>query len=526
MASMRKLTKKDAQAFAQAYFQTLHGDEQRGGKFIFAPENDKHLLYAQNVENAKDTCCRLLNNYKNNSIFTTINSFHSSSFVGNAKELRKEEYLWGMDTIMIDIDGCKTLMGWEHPLLVALLKYTEKDSVPRIPKPVAYSISGGGGIHLYFSFYRLPGMQMKDSVKCIKYLLAEKIAYILKNDIEIPSAATPYGNVCHYKIDTKVFDNQRYDRLPGSIHPKTGKMVEFYPLDDGIKYEWEELVEIVNDSNIPFSAKFLIPKVQESINDIMQDGFSERLKKGCIHKKKKEKAHKVNDKKAPVIGKARKNHLLELAKKGKDFYGCRETACFLMSNFCLTEGITYEERVRMVNQLNEYFYEPLKQSEINAILREDTIYKFKNATIASMLSLTKDEYKIMFKSKNTGKKKQEMKARKIEIAQLWLDGIKIKDIASRLNISESKVKHTQRLIKRSGGYIFWSVGCNVKKYQTILKKIIEKLKAAKADSLFSVSKKSSFSLISIFSIDIFKAFVPKEFSVVNSHLGRSFPLIS
>jgi len=357
---------------------------------------------------------------------------------------------------MIDIDGNKALIGQEHNLLVSLLAHDE------LPKPTAYSYSGGGGIHLYYAIERLPALSMKDSVKKIKKIIISQIDIILRTDENIPFVKIG-KRTYRYNVDTRVSDNQRCDRLPGSINPKTGKMVEFYTL--GKKYTWEEFCDY-------------FPK------DTKKEKNNVPLKMD------------VNDKVALRINEGRRKGMLRLAYSGKKFEGCREVACFLMSNFC--QYMNDIQKKQSLEELNNYFYEPLSEKELNGILRSTKTYRFSNKTIADFLYLNEKEYAIMFPSKNTNKKKKEMKERKIVVAKLWREGKKINEIATDLKLSPSNVKYTMKLIRSQEGFLYWSLGCDKKIFKKVVKQIVSLVQ--KEDD-FSFGKKSLKSLISYFSIE-------------------------
>lgn len=401
-------------------------------------------------------------------VFVTLHSFHSKTY--NSKvSIRDENNLWGMDCLMLDIDGPEEFCGKEQELYDRLSWVWKKNL---LPEPNLYSFTGGGGIHLYYSFNRLP-KQMKKSVTTIKKLFAAKLQECVDGYELFPEAVGDNGKILTYHVDTKIFDTQRYDRVPGSINPKTGNRCLCF--GTGVaRYTIQELFSYVED-------------------DL------------CISKQmSKNKKHNFLIQKNNVpfsrLFNKRVNGLFALQKKGKTFDGCRNQALFIMINSLKQLSVPYDKICECVSDFNNGFAEPLHHSELNALCRsakKENIYKFTNQYIKDALCLTPSEEKVMFTSSRPGNRKQKTFANKVNIAKLVIQKQTISEIAKILNLSQSCVKHMRVAIKKTGGFIFWASSCKKKLFKKRIKVFIANIKKSINDGLFCAASKTAFACVVI-----------------------------
>lgn len=414
------------------YFEVLHEDEQKSGRFIFFPETK---VFAQ-VNASKKGCIyqipRFFGYNGTQSIFCSINTFKGRK---TEKARRSKNNLWGIDCVMIDIDGDKFLCGREQRLIDKLTWYWDTQ---RLPKPNLYSFTGGGGVHLYYSFERLPA-QMGSSVKKLQYSIIEKLEEILDIENDNLSFVDEQEKVHTYHVDKKVIDTQRVDRVPGSINKKTGNMCVCFSTAQP-RYVYRELTSC-------FESEFNAP-----------DNTEENAEKV-----------KFNYQTSRLCNKRVKG-LFYLAQNGKTFNHCRENALFILKNSLQQLGFSDSTVEKELFSFNGLFAEPLKTSEVRALFKSNRIYKFTNKKIIEMLNLTEDEQKIMFSKKRPGNRKQKTFINRVNVAKLVVDGYKIPEIAEKLNVSESLVKRVRVEIQKLGGFIFWSLGCNMSLYKKFLKK--------------------------------------------------------
>lgn len=419
------------------YFNTLHVQNQKGGHFVFSPQ-DK---YGEVQDGAIGTCINEVSNLffaNNNTVFVTLNSYKKVS----NKNLRNAKNLWGIDCIMIDIDGTPELCGKEEELYNNLSWFWKTKKL--LPEPNMYSFTGGGGIHLYYCFDRLP-RQMENSVKTLKKLFNEKLKEI-QNSYDVFPYVCKKKSIITYNVDCRVVDSQRYDRVPGSINKKTGNRcicfknnVERYQYLSLFNYFEDDYKKPVRNKNklVKTSAK---PKKQNYSAEILKRLANKRVKA-----------------------------LFELQKNGHHFYGCREYAIFVLANSLRQLEYSKTNIKRMLFDFNNGFYEPLSAAEINANVKQNIIYAISNREIITWLKLEPSEEKLFITNKRPGNRKKRTFNNKVNIAKLVVEGFSISQIAKKLNISISIVKHMRAAIKKEGGFLYWSLGCDKKKYKNALK---------------------------------------------------------
>lgn len=129
--------------------------------------NQNHLQ--KHSSGAVGSCINMIANdliREDCSVFATLNSYNP------AKDavLRTLRSLWRADCIMVDIDADVELVGREEELYRALSWLWIIDK--RLPEPNLVSFSGGGGIHLYFTFGHIPA-SMPKSLRYLKQLIQQ-----------------------------------------------------------------------------------------------------------------------------------------------------------------------------------------------------------------------------------------------------------------------------------------------------------------------------------------------------------------
>lgn len=440
------------------YFQTIHDIQHApDAMFQFAPERELSLTYNVKASQCAHSIFDKLYRYKKNSIFCSLNYYKP---IKNFSNLRRAGNLWGIDCIMIDIDGTKELCGLENDV-VQTLKWAWEHK--KIPAPNLISFTGGGGLHLYYAFDYLPA-SMKKSVQALKWLLAEAI---VPYEQDFPSK-----NGLTFKVDTKVFDTQRLDRVPGSVNPKTGNRCVCFATGQA-RYSYRALLEQVCPDET-YNGKIAIEQCRKNISFF-------RGERPC-----KMPYSAPRDKSAflkpELLAKSRLNRLFVLAKNGKSFENCREMACFFARVWAKQLQYSDEQEKEMLLELNSYFYQPLSIRELFGSTKASKTYSFTNAYLIEALCLTPAEIKIFCPSHRPGDRKEKTKYHKMMIALLTLKGMTIEEVATTLHISVSIVKRRRAEMKKAEGLSFWVK--LLKKTYTFFSEFKQKI--------FSFFQKSSF----------------------------------
>lgn len=394
------------------------------------------------------------------SVFATLNSYNP------AKDtmLRTLRSLWRADCIMVDIDADVELVGREEELYRALSWLWIIDK--KLPEPNLVSFSGGGGIHLYFTFGHIPA-SMHKSLRYLKQLINKRIQEYLDTCGIAPTAHKENGTFAHYRVDTKTVDPQRYDRVPGSINPKTGRRCVCFKT--GVKrYSYQDIFTYFDE--------------QIEINRAKMADYKEKAK--LYSRTNKEKSCKV--KKGKKYGVSTKNRvpnrrvqgLFALQKNGKSFDGCREFACHIIASSMRSMNKPVEEIETALNTFNAGFAMPLASCELQAILRQKNVYRFTNKYISDVLELTADEKKLMFAAKRPGNRKERTWSNKVAIAKAAMQGMTVVQTAEWVGLSVSCVKHMRAAMLREGGFLFWSLNCSKKAFEKEIKRLVAELRQA------------------------------------------------
>lgn len=365
---------------------------------------------------------------------------------------------------MVDIDADVELVGREEELYRALSWLWVIDK--KLPEPNLVSFSGGGGIHLYFTFGHIPA-SMHKSLRYLKQLINKRIQEYLDTCGIAPTAHKENGTFAHYRVDMKTVDPQRYDRVPGSINPKTGRRCVCFKT--GVeRYNYQDIFTYFDE--------------QIEINRAKMADYKEKAK--LYSRTNKEKSCKVKKgKKYGVSTKNRVPHrrvqgLFALQKNGKSFDGCREFACHIIASSMRSMNKPVEEIETALNTFNAGFAMPLASCEIQAILRQKNVYRFTNKYISDVLELTADEKKLMFAAKRPGNRKERTWNNKVAIAKAAMQGMTVVQTAERVGLSVSCVKHMRAAMLREGGFLFWSLNCDKKAFEKEIKRLVAELRQA------------------------------------------------
>ena len=423
--------------------------------------NQNHLQ--KHSSGAVGSCINMIANdliREDCSVFATLNSYNP------AKDamLRTLRSLWRADCIMVDIDADVELVGREEELYRVLSWLWVIDK--RLPEPNLVSFSGGGGIHLYFAFGHIPA-SMHKSLRYLKQLINKRIQEYLDTCGIVPTTHKENGTFAHYRVDMKTVDPQRYDRVPGSINPKTGRRCVCFKT--GVeRYNYQDIFTYFDE--------------QIEINRAKMADYKEKAK--LYSRTNKEKSCKV--KKGKKYGVSTKNRvpnrrvqgLFALQKNGKSFDGCREFACHIIASSMRSMNKPVEEIETALNTFNAGFTMPLASCELQAILRQKNIYRFTNKYISDVLELTADEKKLMFAAKRPGNRKERTWNNKVAIAKAAMQGMTVVQTAERVGLSVSCVKHMRAAMLREGGFLFWSLNCSKKAFEKEIKRLVAELRQA------------------------------------------------
>lgn len=436
----------------KTYFDTLHVSDQKGGVYEYVVQGKFGNLHHKSLGGCINVLPDLL--YKGDySYFVTLNSYRKPE--NDKKSIRNNKDLWGLDCIMIDIDGGCELCGKESELIENLSWFWKEKKL--LPEPNLYSFTGGGGIHLYYTFQRLP-KNMANSINNLKKLFASAFEELNKAYGVFPYAVNSEGKIITYKVDKKCFDSQRYDRVPGSVNPKTGNLCICFKTE-AERYSLEDLYT-----------------------------FAEEFK---VEKKKVKKSTKIKkiNKKIPLVRvfNRRIEGLFALQKNGKDFQGCREYALFILASSARQLGYSDERATALLHKFNNGFKVPLRACEVNAILRKKKTYRFTNEYIKNVLNVTEEEEKYLFSKKRPGDRKERTFNNRVNIAKLVIKGKTISEISKQLGVSQSLVKRVRCEIKKLGGFIRWAGACDKKKIKKIIENLLIKFKNNELNRFFSAA---------------------------------------
>ena len=448
----------------ERYFSALHSHPEglKGGVFTHMEKNKFKEQRSCGYKKSVDNITKLLLK-QDRPVFVTLNSY-KKDLPTDIYCKRDEKHLWGLDTIMIDLDAPTDLLGVEEEL-INILKWAW--DTQRIPKPNLYSFTGSGGVHLYYCFERLP-KSMNQSINALKWAIAEKIVEYEKD--------FPMRNGKTYKVDTKIFDSQRLDRVPGSIHETTGQMCKCFNTDKK-RYKYKELLEYCDEEK--WNGKYKIENSRQYIGKLRGETEEPQKEEQAIKKEMNLPSTHLSPatltKEDKKLSTKRINGLFTLARKGKDFTGCREISCFILRNWCNQLQYSNNKTENILKKFNNLFDEPLSERELLQNTRSKKLYKFTNAYLKQTLNLTEEEALVFCKRYRPGDRKERTLIDKINIAKLLLQGLTSDQICEKLSISLSLLKRRRAEMKQAEGLQYWAA-MRLEKAEKTLVAIVRQLK--------------------------------------------------
>lgn len=367
-----------------------------------------------------------LEEYKNKKdIYYTPNTF-------NSPIKREREYLWQLHRFYIDIDhkkGTEPINPFE--VVVAVEQLVEEK---KIPQPTQY-IDSGRGIHIYWDINNCHIMLLD---------LWEKIENHLFNIIKELERS-----IKNITVDNRVKDPTRLLRLPGSINSKSNSKCYSMLKNNGNIYNIFDLKKA-----------YIKPKKQYKHN------------KGKIAYLPTKNLYTLNMSRIEDFKK------IVSLRKG-DIVGYRNTLIMLYSyHYRLVNEVTVEELIKVTKEFNKSFREPYKIKELTSVCRsvnrtvkhfqQDNTkgYKFTNKYIINALDLQEQEQeqlltiistRVKYDRKNKKRnesrrneegltlKQAELKELNSKVVELKEQGLSLRKIAEKLNITLGKV---QRVLKK------------------------------------------------------------------------------
>lgn len=362
------------------------------------------------------------------------------------KPFRSVENIRQFRSLYMDLDSIE---GDKHYITYKIFELAEKEE---IPKPTMISDSGRG-LHVYWRIKNAPYGALNTWQE-----LQDMLYYKLKK----------------YGADRKATDGARVLRLPNTINSKNNAICRVLYIDDEIEYTMYDLRE----KYLSYNHKKIIAAKKEN-NKVITNSFFNSY---SLHI-------------------ARAEDLITLCELRKyNVIGCRN---MILHCFTYWKGIyirDLEELENQVKELNNNFREPLKESEVRAIIRcvpkaiekfiayEQGIrtgekkrvtkgmrdkegYWYKNETLIERLDITEEEqsklktiigtrvkYDRNNKKRNIARrneegltpKQAELKALRVKIANLKGEKFSNTIIANMLNIPKKSLERHITAMKKEG----------------------------------------------------------------------------
>lgn len=452
----------------ERYFSALHSHPTglKGGVFTFMEKNKFKEQYSHGYKKSVDKITTLLEK-KERPVFVTLNSYKKDdSYARYCK--RDDKHLWGIDTIMIDIDAPTQLLGVEDELIDILQWAWQLD---KIPMPNLYSYTGSGGVHLYYCIERLP-KSMRQSINALKWAIAEKI-------IEFEEEF-PMRDGYTYHVDTKIFDSQRLDRVPGSIHETTGVMCRCFETGKE-RYKYKELLSHFDeerwraDYKIENARKYISKKRGVKLQEEVKDKKTKIIEDHpTTHQPSQPLIHDALTKDDIRLTQKRVKGLFILAKNGCEFKNCREISCFILRNWLMQLNYSKAKADKVLADFNALLKEPLSEKELMQNTRSKKLYKFSNAYLKETLNLTDEEMVVFYKRYRPGDRKERTLIDKVNIAKLLLQGFTSEQICEKLSISLSLLKRRRTEMKKAEGLQYWA-NYKIEKAKNTIKALVRQL---------------------------------------------------
>ena len=435
----------DTQSQIEAYINVLHRSilEDERSQLILTAGEDCIAVKSGDCQNIKDY---FLSWYKreeiiDKDIFITVNEFNA--FVSDKKtppkesirSIRSQENLYSFDLIMLDIDALSDeCSGREQELIDKIFAKMEERE---IPIPTAFSFSGSGGVHLYYSFdHVLPSLS--SGVKGLTLLLSCGIRSVIEALVEEEGLL--------YKLDTDISEVKN-DRLSGTVNTKTNKMCEFFSTNAPL-YTFGSLLGCDKLSKINWSR--FCKKCRKLYYHDWFEGFridmeEFRTKKRYIkmeelseeeRNQRIQKAQKYMQTFQPVAER-RVQGILALGRSGYGFYRRRERTCFFFRQMCRQAGYSRETEVELLKELNTYFHKPFTEDFLlNHTDSAISTYRVTNEVLAEELGIEvgSKRYKLVFGE--TADKKKELTPKQLKTAKRYI-------MIANLKISEPELSITK-----------------------------------------------------------------------------------
>ncbi len=400
-----------------------------------------------NEKNSADERTIKIYNTRNDGLREIVEVLHNESDVFLAPNTmylpkRRVENIRQFRALFQDIDCNK--LGFEKAETVYMIWMLYYDG--KVPKPTMVTDSGQG-VHLYWRIENAPYGALNTWQE-----LQDYIYYQLK----------------HLGADRKSTDGARVLRLPGTINSKNEANCEVLYIDNELEYSMYDLREQYLNYK-PKAYQLQVQETKKVDSRVISNRFFNSY---SLHME-------------------RANDLQTLCKLRKyDMTGFRN---MLVHCFAYWKGIYIRDTSELENvviEFNNAFTEPLKDTEIRAILRsvpkaidkfiayeqgrrsgeckrvskgmrDKEGYWYKNDTLIERLEISKSEQKHMKtiigidekydrnndrrrnsrrNEEGLTKKQQELANTKIKIVELKKKGLSNREIAKTLNVSEYKVR--------------------------------------------------------------------------------------
>lgn len=431
----------NTQAQIDAYFDTLHPFK-NDGRYSVTYGRECYAVFSGRPAYIKRHFQAAFEEHMYECFYCSLNA--TNRFMKGSKKDRDAKNLYNYDVLMFDIDAKgENLSGLEDQLVEEFLDYCAMFS---FPVPNAFSYSGGGGIHIYYTIDPCyPGLGK--AIKSLKYVMADKIRTFL-NDYQ-----DAYG--MDYEIDSRVFDDMRLDRLPGTMNPKTGRMCEFMKTNVE-RYSFKKLLGFNDDLKL---ANW--DKIMKIARNNYHYGKKKKTRLEFIKVTAKKKTTGGRDEAAlTAMLKTRINGFFDLARSGYDFRGARATSCFAFRQICKNLGMDKEEEIKLLKDLNECFYEPLDEAFLLKHTDSHKSYRFTNEALAEQLGLDADDplFLAAFRTKKKTVKEYGLNKKQLVRAQTYIDTAKalkeepeitVREIAGKIGKTIDQVKRAAALLRKS-----------------------------------------------------------------------------
>lgn len=357
----------------EIFLNVLHHDAKKhGGMYCqvnITPDGFLKQKWSSKGSTALMVCDQTVNSY------IALNTFHKAGELadcgfGSEEKVtlkRDSSHLHAITCIYLDLDYHKGSAGElesriNHTSKVLEASYEEG----LLPKPTMITETGRGlGIFYVLSRSVANTEKTQKQIRFWKYLCSE---FTKKYNKILSSASEP----C-LEIDGSVTgDTARIVRLPGTRNLKAGRTCRVQVNDDlfgvPLYYSLQELASYIEGYGVYDAGAFREKRRQLKRNKTVN--FTE-FKNPVLFERLKELE--------------RCQKLWKHKKESR-----RELLCFIYFNTarCLV-GKT--EAYRMMKEFNEGFDYPISLKELEPIIKQKTIYKFKDETLLDKLDLTEEE---------------------------------------------------------------------------------------------------------------------------------------